>query len=120
MQVKNNLSSIKYDYDYAYDYDFQATELINNELPAEYSESTVTVVITDVDDQLPNFNYKLFHINVSEDIGGYMNRISMDTLNHDNRILKNIGGKKIFALTIDCRKLKTNRLTSPCNDEIII
>ena len=48
---------------------FQATELINNELPGDYSYERVTIVITDVDDQIPQFNRPLFHINVSEDIG---------------------------------------------------
>lgn len=50
---------------------FQAIELINNELPADYTETTVTIVITDEDDQLPMFNQDLFHANVSENIGNY-------------------------------------------------
>lgn len=49
----------------------RATELINNELPAEWSVADVTIVVTDVDDQLPEFNEDYFHINVSEDIGGW-------------------------------------------------
>lgn len=48
---------------------FQATELINNELPADYSETTVTIVVMDEDDQLPMFNQNTFHLNVSENIG---------------------------------------------------
>lgn len=48
---------------------FQATELINNELPGDTTTSQVTIVITDIDDQIPEFNENNFHINVSEDIG---------------------------------------------------
>ncbi|KAE8743505.1 hypothetical protein FOCC_FOCC010892 [Frankliniella occidentalis] len=51
-----------------YTFKVRATELINNELPADWSVSEVTVVVTDVDDQLPEFNEDYFHINVSEDI----------------------------------------------------
>lgn len=29
----------------------------------------MTVVVTDTDDQLPKFNQKIFHINISEEIG---------------------------------------------------
>lgn len=47
----------------------KATELINNELPGDFSYESVTVVITDVDDQDPEFNQLIFNINVSEDIG---------------------------------------------------
>jgi hypothetical protein len=50
---------------------FQATELINNELPGDTTTSQVTIVITDIDDQIPVFNENSFHINVSEDIGKY-------------------------------------------------
>lgn len=51
-----------------YTFNVKATELINNELPGDYSYERVTIVITDVDDQIPQFNKPLFHINVSEDI----------------------------------------------------
>ncbi|KAJ1528348.1 hypothetical protein ONE63_006768 [Megalurothrips usitatus] len=51
-----------------YTFKVRATELINNELPADWSVSEVTVVVTDVDDQFPEFNEDYFHINVSEDI----------------------------------------------------
>lgn len=53
---------------------FQAVELINNELPADYSETTVTIVVMDEDDQLPTFNQDIFHINVSENIGKIKNK----------------------------------------------
>lgn len=47
----------------------QATELINNELPGDTAISQVTIVVTDIDDQIPVFNENSFHISVSEDIG---------------------------------------------------
>ncbi|CAB0013827.1 unnamed protein product [Nesidiocoris tenuis] len=47
---------------------FQATELINNELPGDFAEETVTIVITDVDDQIPEFNHPRFEINVPENV----------------------------------------------------
>lgn len=47
----------------------QATELINNELPGDMTTSQVTIVVTDIDDQIPVFNEDNFHISVSEDIG---------------------------------------------------
>jgi hypothetical protein len=50
-------------------FSFQATELINNELPGDTTTAQVTIVITDIDDQVPIFNEDNFHINVSEDIG---------------------------------------------------
>ncbi|KAL1131312.1 hypothetical protein AAG570_010930 [Ranatra chinensis] len=52
-----------------YTFKIKATELINNELPGDFSTERVTIVITDVDDQIPQFNLPVFHINVSEDIG---------------------------------------------------
>ena len=50
-------------------FSFQATELINNELPGDMTTTQVTIVVTDIDDQIPVFNEKNFHISVSEDIG---------------------------------------------------
>lgn len=50
-------------------FSLQATELINNELPGDTTTSQVTIVITDIDDQIPVFNEDNFHISVSEDIG---------------------------------------------------
>ncbi|XP_076753802.1 cadherin 74A [Xylocopa sonorina] len=47
----------------------KATELINNEIPADSATSIVTIVVTDVDDLMPVFNEKYFNITISEDIG---------------------------------------------------
>jgi hypothetical protein len=50
-------------------FSLQATELINNELPGDMTTSQVTIVVTDIDDQIPVFNSDNFRISVSEDIG---------------------------------------------------
>ncbi|XP_050441705.1 cadherin-23 [Adelges cooleyi] len=50
-----------------YTFRLKATELINNELPGEMSYEIVTVVVQDVDDELPEFNDHSFSTSVSED-----------------------------------------------------
>ncbi|XP_017756092.1 PREDICTED: cadherin-23 [Eufriesea mexicana] len=52
-----------------YTFQVKATELINNEIPADTATSVVTIVVTDVDDLMPVFNEKYFDITISEDIG---------------------------------------------------
>ncbi|XP_076162482.1 cadherin 74A [Ptiloglossa arizonensis] len=52
-----------------YTFQVKATELINNEIPADTATSIVTIVVTDVDDLVPVFNEKYFDIKISEDIG---------------------------------------------------
>lgn len=52
-----------------YTFEVKATELINNEIPADTASSIVTIVVTDVDDLVPTFNEKHFDIQISEDIG---------------------------------------------------
>lgn len=52
-----------------YTFQVKATELINNEIPADTATSIVTIVVTDVDDLVPIFNEKYFTIKISEDIG---------------------------------------------------
>lgn len=49
-------------------YFFQATELINNELPGDETKELVTIVIMDQNDQSPKFNKPIFELNISEDI----------------------------------------------------
>lgn len=52
-----------------YTFEIKATELINNEIPADTATSIVTIVVTDVDDRTPVFNENYFSIKISEDIG---------------------------------------------------
>ncbi|XP_034183183.2 cadherin 74A [Osmia lignaria lignaria] len=52
-----------------YTFQVKATELINNEIPADTATSIVTIVVTDVDDLVPVFNQNYFNISISEDIG---------------------------------------------------
>lgn len=51
-----------------YSFNIQATELINGQLPADYSTTQVTIVITDVDDHMPEFNEQHFEIDVPENL----------------------------------------------------
>ncbi|XP_033335314.2 cadherin 74A [Megalopta genalis] len=52
-----------------YTFQVKATELINNEIPADTATSIITIVVTDVDDQMPVFNENVFDVMISEDIG---------------------------------------------------
>ncbi|KAL0099048.1 hypothetical protein PUN28_020237 [Cardiocondyla obscurior] len=52
-----------------YTFQVRATELINNEIPADTATSIVTIVVTDVDDLVPVFNEDYFSVKISEDIG---------------------------------------------------
>ena len=52
-----------------YTFQVRATELINNEIPADSAISVVTIVVTDVDDLTPTFNEDYFSLKISEDIG---------------------------------------------------
>lgn len=52
-----------------YTFQILAVELINNEIPADITESIVTIVVKDVDDLAPVFNEDYFSIKISEDIG---------------------------------------------------
>lgn len=54
-----------------YSFEVRATELINGETPADSATSMVTIVVTDVDDMVPEFNEDLFNLKISEDIGTY-------------------------------------------------
>lgn len=52
-----------------YTFQIRAVELINNEVPADFATSIVTIVVKDVDDLAPVFNEDYFSIKISEDIG---------------------------------------------------
>lgn len=51
-----------------YSFNIRATEMINSEVPADYTITQVTVVITDVDDHMPEFNEPTFEIDVPENL----------------------------------------------------
>lgn len=51
-----------------YSFRIRATELINDEVPSDYSLTQVTVVVTDVDDHMPEFNEAQFEIDVPENL----------------------------------------------------
>lgn len=51
-----------------YSFSIRATEMINGEIPSDYSLTQVTIVITDVDDNMPEFNEQHFEIDVPENL----------------------------------------------------
>ncbi|GBP73902.1 Cadherin-23 [Eumeta japonica] len=51
-----------------YSFFVKATELINNEVPSDYTVSQVTIIVTDVDDHIPEFNKENFDISIPENI----------------------------------------------------
>lgn len=46
----------------------QATELINNEVPSDYTVTQITIIVTDVNDHVPEFNKDVFDIIMPENI----------------------------------------------------
>lgn len=51
-----------------YTFRIKATELINNELPGDVAYTQVTIVLTDVDDHLPQFNEPHFDVSIPENL----------------------------------------------------
>lgn len=51
-----------------YTFFIKATELINNEVPSDYTVSQITIIVTDVDDHVPEFNKDVFDITIPENI----------------------------------------------------
>lgn len=51
-----------------YTFNIRATEMINGNVPADYSTTQVSVVITDIDDNMPEFNEQHFEIDVPENL----------------------------------------------------
>ncbi|XP_058460277.1 cadherin-23 [Malaya genurostris] len=52
----------------AYTFSVRATELINNEIPGDSTSSQVTIVLTDVDDHIPEFNKPSFEVSIPENL----------------------------------------------------
>ncbi|XP_039748897.1 cadherin-23 [Pararge aegeria] len=51
-----------------YNFFVKATELINNEVPSDFTVIPITIIVTDVDDHIPQFNKDLFDISIPENI----------------------------------------------------
>ncbi|XP_050342547.1 cadherin-23 [Nymphalis io] len=51
-----------------YSFYVKATELINNEVPSDSTVIPVTIIVTDVDDHIPQFNRDVFDISIPENI----------------------------------------------------
>ncbi|XP_058065906.1 cadherin EGF LAG seven-pass G-type receptor 3 [Anopheles bellator] len=52
----------------AYTFGLRATELINNELPGDTTVSQITIVLTDVDDHIPEFNQPAYDVTIPENL----------------------------------------------------
>lgn len=52
-----------------YSFNIRATEMMNGEIPTDFSTTQVTVIITDIDDHMPEFNEQHFEIDVPENLG---------------------------------------------------
>ncbi|XP_037949446.1 cadherin-23 [Teleopsis dalmanni] len=55
-----------------YVFTLRATELINGEIPADYATTRITIVVTDIDDHIPEFNADFFNISITENLGNGM------------------------------------------------
>lgn len=51
-----------------YSFNVRAIEMINGQVPADFSITQVTIVITDIDDHMPKFNEPHFEIDVPENL----------------------------------------------------
>ncbi|XP_072941019.1 cadherin-87A [Epargyreus clarus] len=51
-----------------YSFFIKATELINNEVPSDFTVTPITIIVTDVDDHVPQFNRDVFDISIPENI----------------------------------------------------
>ncbi|CAG9785326.1 unnamed protein product [Diatraea saccharalis] len=51
-----------------YSFYIRATEMINSEVPSDYTVTPVTIIVTDVDDHVPVFNKEVFEISIPENI----------------------------------------------------
>uniref|UniRef100_A0A8W7PY29 Cadherin domain-containing protein n=1 Tax=Anopheles coluzzii TaxID=1518534 RepID=A0A8W7PY29_ANOCL len=52
----------------AYTFSIRATELINNELPGDSTTSQITIVLTDVDDHVPEFSQPAYEVSIPENL----------------------------------------------------
>ncbi|XP_017481610.1 PREDICTED: cadherin-23, partial [Rhagoletis zephyria] len=52
-----------------YVFTVRATELVDGQPQADYSTTRVTIVVTDVDDHVPEFNEDFFNISIPENLG---------------------------------------------------
>ncbi|CAH2991920.1 unnamed protein product [Chilo suppressalis] len=51
-----------------YSFFVRATEMINSEVPSDYTVTPVTIIVTDVDDHVPVFNKNIFEVSIPENI----------------------------------------------------
>ncbi|XP_075970125.1 cadherin 74A [Anticarsia gemmatalis] len=94
-----------------YSFFVKATELINNEVPSDYTVTTVTIIVTDVDDHVPKFNKEVFDISIPENIENGSPIPGLSIYVEDNDIGQNskydlslrdvYNSEGVFAISID-------------------
>ncbi|XP_055609536.1 cadherin-23 [Uranotaenia lowii] len=52
----------------AYTFSIRATEMINNEVPGDSTSTQITIVLTDMDDHIPEFNRPTFEVSIPENL----------------------------------------------------
>ncbi|XP_045493126.1 cadherin-23 [Colias croceus] len=92
-----------------YTFNVKATELINNEVPSDFTVIPVTVIVTDVDDHVPIFNKDTFDISIPENIDNgspipglsiYVEDIDLGQNSKYDLKLRNVfNSEGVFALT---------------------
>lgn len=92
-----------------YSFNVRATEMINGQIPADFSTTQVTIVITDVDDHMPEFNEPHFEIDVPENLGKgtplpglsiYVNDKDLGANSQYNLSLKNVlNAENVFEVS---------------------
>ncbi|KAL0840760.1 hypothetical protein ABMA28_015943 [Loxostege sticticalis] len=68
-----------------YTFFVKATEMINGEVPSDYTVTQITIIVTDVDDHVPQFNKEVFDISIPENIenGSPIPGLSIYVEDHD-------------------------------------
>ncbi|XP_047515658.1 cadherin-23 [Pieris napi] len=94
-----------------YTFNIKATELINNEVPSDFTVIPITVIVTDVDDHLPEFNKKVFDISIPENIENgspipglsiYVEDVDLGQNSKYDLKLRNVkNSEDVFALSTD-------------------
>lgn len=92
-----------------YSFNIRATEMINGQIPADFSTTQVTIVITDVDDHMAEFNEPHFEIDVPENLGKgtplpglsiYVNDKDLGANSQYNLSLKNVlNAENVFEVS---------------------
>lgn len=94
-----------------YSFYIKAIELINNEVPSDFTVTPITIIVTDVDDHVPKFNKEVYDISIPENIENGSPVPGLSIYVEDNDIgqnskydlsLRNVfNSEEVFALSTD-------------------